>query len=123
MRGTLVLTGSQAVIAHRVLYHEATVQIGAPGLAGVVQHGPPMTLRSRGKLICTQMLRHPISLTYIRMHAAPLRRFSYLGISKPHEIIPGGLLPIYAIFSSFKLNRATGTAPFPLSLLLPPLPD
>ena len=35
------------------------------GMAGVVQHGPPMTLRPRGKLICIQTRRHPISLTYL----------------------------------------------------------
>lgn len=37
-----------------------------------------------------QMLRYPISLTYIRMHAVPWHRVSSLGISKPHEITPRG---------------------------------
>lgn len=86
-----------------------------------MQHGPPMTLRSRGKLICMQMLRYPISLTYIRMHAVPWHRVSSLGISKPHERSPPGAT-IYAVFPSLKLNRATGTGLFPPSLLLPPVP-
>lgn len=92
-------------------------------MAGVVLHGPPMTLRSRGELICTQMRRHPIFAhlhTHARRHAVPWHLVSSLGISKPHEIIPGAT--IYAIFPSLELNRATGTGPFPSSPLLSPAP-
>lgn len=85
------------------------------GLAGVVQHGPPMTLRSRGKLICNLTHLH----THARCTLAPC--LVPWGSASPTRSLPRATIYAISPRSGLELNRATGTAPYPLSLL-PPAP-